>query len=141
MKTRKIGILGMALAVGLVFAAMPELAAASEGTPYDVAITLPGGTTNSLGTSYTVGLVSPANSALRPLAVSWACAGLSDTNTITLGKAVGGAAWKSTTVSGTTAASGVTLITDEWYWRRGDTVAVSASVTNAMVVTIHCLEK
>lgn len=131
----------MVAVAALVFAGTPQQAQASDGTPVDVAITLPGGTTNSLGTAYTVGLASSANSALRPLAISWVCEGLSATNAITLGKSVGGAAWKSVAVSAATAADGVSILTDEWYWRRGDTIAVKASVTNAMVVTIHCLEK
>ena len=141
MKKRSIKIISSVFIVALLLAALPQPAQASEGTPVDLVVSLPGGTTNSLATAYEAGLATPANSAFRPLAVSWACAGLSATNTITLGKAVGGVAWKSTTVSGTTSAAGVTLITDEWYWQRGDDIAVAATVTNAMTVTIHGLER
>lgn len=119
----------------------PLQAQASEGTPVDIVVALPGGTNNAAAVAYTAGYAAPANSALRPLALSWACAGLSATNTITLGKAAGGAAWKSVTTSGTDAADGLALVTDEWYWRRGGTIAVKASVTNAMTVTLHALER
>ena len=135
---KKLSILAAVLCLGF-FAAAP--ASASEGVPVDVSVSLPGGATNAAAVAYTAGYAAPAHSALRPLAVSWTCAGLSATNTIKLGKAVGGVAWKSVTASGTEAASGVALVTDEWYWRRGGTLAVSASVTNAMTLVIHCLER
>lgn len=126
--------------IALVFAG-PLPVHASDGTPVDVSVSLPGGATNSAVVSYDAGIMAPANSALRPLAVSWICTGLSATNTITLGKAAGGAAWKSVITTGAGSAKGVSLVTDEWYWLRGGDIVVSASVTNAMTIVIHSLEK
>lgn len=127
-----------------LFAAEP--ARAADGTPCDVAIALPGGTTNVGTSAYTTGIMHPANSALRPLAVSYAFGGVAATNgTITLRKAAGGPAWATITLGNTEATStnyvGVTLLTSEWYWRRGDTVHVTASVTNACSITLHGLER
>ena len=135
---KKLSILAAVLCIG-IFVRAPALA--SEGVPADLSISLPGGTTNIATFAYTTGYTTPAHSALRPLAVSWTCAGLSASNTITLGKSADGVAWKSVTTSGTASASGVSLITDEWYWLRGDAITVKATVTNAMTVVIHGLER
>ena len=129
------------LAIMGVLVTSSSSAMASTGTPIDVVFALPGGTNNIAAVEYAAGYNAPANSAIRPLAISWVCAGLAETNAITLRKSTTGAVWKGVAITAATAANGVTLLTDEWYWLHGDYITVKASVTNAMSITIHALEE
>ena len=135
-----------ALAACILGLFVVEPARAADGTPCDVSIALPGGTTNVGTNAYTAGIMQPANTALRPLAVSYAFSGVAATNrTITLRKASGGPPWATIALGNTTATStnyaGVSLVTSEWYWRRGDTLHVTAGVTNPCSVVLHGLER
>ena len=133
-------LFAMLLALGAILASAPS-ALASTGTPIDVSISLPGGTNNIAAVEYEAGYNAPANSAIRPLAISWVCAGLAETNAITLRKSETGAVWKGVAIAAAASANGVSLLTDEWYWLHGDYITVKASVTNAMSITIHALEE
>lgn len=136
---KKLSLLALLAAVAVV--GCQPAPAIADGVPTDITVALPGGASNVGTVLYTAGLTAASRSALRPLAVSWTCAGLNATNVITLGKAAGGAAWETVGIAAAASANGVKLLTSEWYWLRGDTIAIKASVTNAMTVTLHGLER
>jgi hypothetical protein len=145
---KKVALSALSLALAVCTAALilclPKPAVAADGTPVNVTLACPGGATNVGTDLYDEGIAQPANSALRPLAVSWVYTGTVVTNkTIILRKAAGGPAWHTIShgTGGGASYSGVAFITDEWYWRRGDTVHVTLSGTNLCTVTVHCVER
>jgi len=122
----------------VVIIAMLAVAAtpARADWPTTKALTLSGGSTNVVSVDYDKGIGQDVYTSFKILSLEYQLATATTTNgTISLRRASGGPAYFTATVTSNTTV-GVSFVTNEVYFLRGDDFHVTSSVTNAGTVTI-----
>lgn len=148
-KMIRIGSAGICCTILLALLAPVPAAQADDGVPAALSLTLPGGSSN-VGTNgavltstnvYTVGITSPARSSFQPLALEYSITGtLAADATLTLRRKAGGPIYTSIAIP-SNSLSGVSFITNKFYFIRLDQIYATCSATNAGTVAIQGLEE